>query len=138
MATRVPIPGVMRFAQWIGAVDRGGYRKVFQGQMPLLGGLGIAIPLALMAVTASIVGHAIVANWTWVAAQYPDHFDLLFAFANSRTDCLVLALGGAGIVVWGLWTIQKACARATNCSARSVSPYSFASAASVLPTSYNT
>lgn len=102
MATLVLIPGVMRFAQWIGAVDRGGYRKVFQGQMPLLGGLGIAIPLALMAVTASIVGHAIVANWTWVAAQYPDHFDLLFAFANSRTDCLVLALGGAGIVVLGI------------------------------------
>ena len=32
MSTMMLVPGVMRFAQWIGAVDRGGYRKVFQGQ----------------------------------------------------------------------------------------------------------
>lgn len=103
IATVVLIPGVMRFAQWIGAVDRGGYRKVFQGQMPLLGGLGIAIPLGILGIASAIAGYLIVGNWIWLAHTYatPD-FDLIFSFASVREECLVLSLGSIGILLLGI------------------------------------
>jgi len=43
-ATAVLTPVAMRLARLVGAVDRGGYRKVYEGNMPLLGGLAIALP----------------------------------------------------------------------------------------------
>ena len=96
MATMMLVPGVMRFAQWIGAVDRGGYRKVFQGQMPLLGGLGIAIPLIFLGIGSSLAGTLIVRYWPTVQEQFPDHWGLFMSFSRSRTDFLMLALGGMG------------------------------------------
>lgn len=103
MATVVLVPGVMRFAQWIGAVDRGGYRKVFQGQMPLLGGLGIAIPLGILGLASSVAGYLILGNWMWLAGEYsPQYFDLIFSFASIREECLVLTLGSVGILLLGI------------------------------------
>ncbi len=102
VATVVLIPGVMRFAQWIGAVDRGGYRKVFQGQMPLLGGLGIAIPLIVLGVGSSVAGSLIIANYPALIARFPENWGILYSFAGSRTDCLLLSLGGAAIVLLGI------------------------------------
>lgn len=43
-ATAVLTPLVMRLARRLGAVDSGGHRRVYQGSMPLLGGLGILVP----------------------------------------------------------------------------------------------
>lgn len=43
-ATGALTPVVMRLARAAGAVDRGGYRRVYEGTMPLLGGLGIILP----------------------------------------------------------------------------------------------
>jgi len=42
--TAVLTPYAMRLASCIGAVDLGGYRRLYRGEIPLLGGLAIAIP----------------------------------------------------------------------------------------------
>jgi len=101
-ATAALIPAVMRFARKIDAVDRGGYRKVFQGTMPLLGGLGIAVPLIVLGLAAGTAGHVIVGNWKWVYIHHKESFDLLFSFAGSRSKCITLAIGGIAVVVLGL------------------------------------
>ena len=101
-ATMVLTPAVMRFARKIGAVDRGGYRKVFQGEMPLLGGLGIAVPLLVLGFAAGTAGHVIVHNWRWIWIHHRESFDLLFSLAGRRNECMTLALGGTAIVVLGL------------------------------------
>jgi len=102
IATTALIPAVMRFARKIDAVDRGGYRKVFQGAMPLLGGLGIAVPLIVVGLAAGVAGHVIVSNWKWVYIHHKESFDLLFSFAGSRSESITLAIGGIAIVVLGL------------------------------------
>ena len=100
--TTVMMPGVMRFARLIDAVDRGGYRKVFEGAMPLLGGLGIAVPFITGAIASSAAGYYIIAHWDWVLERYPDHFNFLMNLATSRRDLLTIAIGGAGILALGL------------------------------------
>ena len=71
VVTAALIPLVMRLARRIDAVDRGGYRKVFQGAMPLLGGLGIAIPLVGLGFLGGAVGHLTILNdlWKWPLIQ---------------------------------------------------------------------
>lgn len=44
-ATACLMPLVMRLARRLGAVDSGGHRRVYAGSMPLLGGIGILVPL---------------------------------------------------------------------------------------------
>ena len=100
--TTVLVPIVVRFARRIEAVDRGGYRKFFQGAMPLLGGLGIAVPVVIVGVVATTAGHIIVANWKWFYINYSDSFSLLFSFADSRNDNMTIAIGGVAIVALGL------------------------------------
>lgn len=105
LATVVLIPLIMRLARRVGAVDRGGYRKVFEGAMPLLGGLGIALPLLLAGSLASAGGYLLLAgsNWKWLLQHYPEHFDFLYNLASyNRNDLLILVLGGVAILVLGL------------------------------------
>ncbi len=104
IATTALIPAVMRFARKIDAVDRGGYRKVYQGAMPLLGGLGIAVPLIVLGLAAAGAGHVIVIDrvWRWVNIHHKESFDPLFSLAGSRNECMTLALGGIAIVALGL------------------------------------
>ena len=102
IATAALTPAVMWFARRIGAVDRGGYRKVFQGDMPLLGGLGIAVPLMVLGLAAGTAGHVIIRNWQWVWNHHRESFDLLLSFAGSRKECMTLAIGGVAVVVLGL------------------------------------
>jgi UDP-GlcNAc:undecaprenyl-phosphate GlcNAc-1-phosphate transferase len=83
-------------------VDKGGYRKVFRGEIPLLGGLGIAIPLLVLGLAATAAGHLIVASWRWVYAHQPEHFDQLYSLAGDRNKFMVLTVGGAAIVALGL------------------------------------
>lgn len=101
-ATAALIPAVMWFARKVDAVDRGGYRKVFKGEMPLLGGLGIALPLIFLALASSLAGHFIVANWKWVYLHYEQYFDPLFSFAGTRRESLIVLAGGVGIILLGL------------------------------------
>jgi len=101
-STAALVPAVMRFARSIDAVDRGGYRKVFKGEMPLLGGLAIAVPAILLALVVSIAGHFIVRNWQWVWMNHRELFSPLFSLAGSRKQCLTFALGGAAILGLGL------------------------------------
>lgn len=101
-STAALAPAVMRFARSIDAVDRGGYRKVFKGEVPLLGGLAIAVPAILLALGVSIAGHLIVRNWQWVWLNHREWFSPLFSLAGSRKECLTLALGGAAILGLGL------------------------------------
>lgn len=102
IATAALTPAVMWFARWIGAVDRGGYRKVFQGEMPLLGGLGVAVPLMILALAAGTAGHVIICNWKWVWIHHRESFDLLLSLAGCRKECMTLAIGGVAVVVLGL------------------------------------
>jgi len=102
VATAILTPLVMRFARKIGAVDRGGYRKVFEGAMPLLGGLGIALPLIVMEIGVGVTGFFIVLNWKWLWIHHRDAFDFWFSLAGVRGDCLALAVGGIAIVALGL------------------------------------
>jgi UDP-N-acetylmuramyl pentapeptide phosphotransferase/UDP-N-acetylglucosamine-1-phosphate transferase len=101
------IPLVMRFARKIDAVDRGGYRKVFEGAMPLLGGLGVALPLVVLGIGGSVTGFLTVwgfdHNWVWVHTLLQDHLQPLWAFAQYRGDLMILTTGGLGILALGLW-----------------------------------
>ena len=101
-STAALVPVVMRFARSINAVDRGGYRKLFKGEVPLLGGLAIAVPVILLALVVSIAGHFIVRNWQWVWLNYREWFSPLFSLAGIRKQCLTLALGGAAILGLGV------------------------------------
>lgn len=102
LLTAALTPLAMRFARWVGAVDRGGYRKVYRGEMPLLGGLGVALPLVTLSLTAGISGHLIVHHWKWLWRNHREWFDLLFTLASNRGAWLTLAVGGVAIVVLGV------------------------------------
>jgi UDP-GlcNAc:undecaprenyl-phosphate GlcNAc-1-phosphate transferase len=95
------IPAVMRFARRIDAVDRGGFRKVFQGEMPLLGGLGVAIPLLTLCVFVGGLGHLVIRQWEWIWIHHRAWFDPLMDVASVRNDCLAIAAGGVAIVALG-------------------------------------
>lgn len=101
VATVVLIPFVMRFARRIDAVDRGGYRKVFEGAMPLLGGLGVALPLVGLGIASSMAGYWVVWNWQWLFLSYPDYFQSVYGLAQSRVDAIVLTVGGIAILLLG-------------------------------------
>ena len=102
MATTLLVPAVQRFARRIDAVDRGGYRKVFEGAMPLLGGLAIAIPLLLGGLVTAVAGYYIQTRWPVLFIQYPEYFSQLYTFAGYRGECLVLVTGGLAILALGL------------------------------------
>ncbi|NQU44175.1 undecaprenyl/decaprenyl-phosphate alpha-N-acetylglucosaminyl 1-phosphate transferase [bacterium] len=85
LATSLLTPLVTSFAHRIGAVDKGGYRKIFKGTMPLLGGLTIAIPF----VGVCVLGL----------------FKATFMFGTiqeMRWDLLSLVIGSAAIVGVGI------------------------------------
>ena len=107
LATVVLTPLVMRFARRIDAVDRGGFRKVFEGAMPLLGGLAVALPLMGLGMLASAAGYLTIwgLNWdvTWIRSILRDHLHPLMSLAQFRDDLLVLTLGGVVILALGLW-----------------------------------
>ncbi len=42
-------PWVMAFAEWLGGIEGGGYRKIHQSPTPLLGGLAVSIPFVAVA-----------------------------------------------------------------------------------------
>jgi len=102
LATTVLTPLVMRFARRVDAVDRGGYRKVFEGAMPLLGGLAIAAPIILLGLAAAISGYVIIGHWKWIYLHHKEFFSPLLSVAGRRNDCMTLAIGGIAIVALGL------------------------------------
>lgn len=101
IATGFLVPAVARLARRIDAVDRGGYRKVFEGAMPLLGGLAVAVPLLMVGLAGALAGHFVIARWEWLS-QYPAYFSPIYTFAGYRGNCLTLTLGGLGIIALGL------------------------------------
>ena len=103
LITAALTPLVMRLARRIGAVDRGGYRRVYQGVMPLLGGLGIAIPIVGLCAGSYAVGALIVSQWKWLATHAShESFNSLFAFAQMRQEFALLAVGSAVILALGV------------------------------------
>lgn len=102
VATVLLTPGVMRFARLVGAVDRGGYRKIFEGAMPLLGGLGVAIPFIFGSLACSVLGFIVIANWSTFFSAYPDHFNTLMTLAGYREDLIAIAIGGLAILAVGI------------------------------------
>lgn len=96
------VPAAVRLAWRIGAVDRGGYRKMSKGAIPLLGGLAVGLPLLFVSLLSGIAGFLIVGNWKWLWLNYRDWFDTLFDLASNRSECLTFAVGGAAILLLGL------------------------------------
>lgn len=79
-------PFVITLARRLGAVDSGGHRKIYQGSMPLLGGLGIMIP--------------------FVAVCFLGSFTELGMFAQTsamKTQFLALGLGAIAITALGVF-----------------------------------
>jgi len=85
VATGILTPAVMQLARTVGALDQGGYRKVYKGSMPLLGGLAIALPF----LGVCILGMA-------------GPTAMLQAIAGGKLDLAFLALGCAVIVGLGV------------------------------------
>lgn len=106
--TAVLTPGVMWFARKVGAVDEGGYRKVYKGQMPLLGGLAIALPFFLMCAVGVFAGFLSVEEQRgaislgWLTRIGSDAVAPLARFAEMRLSLFVLAVGGMAIVALGV------------------------------------
>ena len=101
-ATLLFTPVVIRLARRTGAVDRGGYRKVFRGEMPLLGGLAVAAPLIGLSSVSAVLGHMVIRNWQWAFVNYREPWELMLSLASVRNECMTLAIGGVAIVVLGL------------------------------------
>jgi UDP-GlcNAc:undecaprenyl-phosphate GlcNAc-1-phosphate transferase len=102
LATVLLTPVAMRIARSIGAVDQGGYRKISRGGIPVLGGLGIAVPLLTIGLLTGIAGHFVIRNWEWLWQHHRGSFNFLFTLAGSRSDCITLCVGGTLILALGL------------------------------------
>ena len=85
LATVLLTPLAMWLARAIGAINRGGYRKVYQGSMPLLGGLAVAVPFLAVCMLA-ILGPT----------------SMLQSIRGGRLDLAILATGCAVIVGLGV------------------------------------
>ena len=110
-ATAILTPFVMRLARRVGAVDEGGYRRVFEGSMPLLGGLGVAVPLLTLCALVSGAGYILVGEEyiRWIVRHYPQWFSAFMELVTMRGQLAVLVIGGTlilalGVVddIWGL------------------------------------
>lgn len=85
-ATAALTPLVMLLARRLGAVDSGGHRKIYEGSMPLLGGLALLIPF---------VGFCLLASLGRIG---------LFGQTESmRTEFLMIGLGGIAIAALGVF-----------------------------------
>lgn len=103
-ATTLLVPPVMKLARRVGAVDRGGYRKVYAGDaMPLLGGLSIAVPVIFTCAAASVVGLWSIRHWEWICVNHRDLLSPALSLAVFRKEFMALALGGTAIVVLGVY-----------------------------------
>ncbi len=104
--TAVLTPLVKRLARKTGAIDRGGYRRISMANVPLLGGLGIAVPVLFFYICFGLAGSLIVRNWEFIYRIDRDWLDPLMNFAYGRSyfshNFLILALGGIAILVLGL------------------------------------
>jgi UDP-GlcNAc:undecaprenyl-phosphate GlcNAc-1-phosphate transferase len=79
-------PLVTRLAAWTGAIDRPDhFRRIHQGSIPRLGGLGIAVGLAAAILPA--VGGGLIVGWGPIAAWLLREWPILVAVA------IVLGLG---------------------------------------------
>lgn len=85
LGTLLLTPLVMRLARRIGAIDHGGFRKINSRQVPLIGGLAIALPM---------LGVCLLALLHW-----PPFSAIPGAYAN---DLLLLATGGLIITSLGM------------------------------------
>jgi len=104
--TVVLIRPVIFLARRIGAVDRGGYRRVNQRGAPLLGGLSIGLPLIAVSFLLSAAGSLIIGNWELIYRLNREWLDPFMTFASDRErfsgSFLVLSIGGIAILGLGL------------------------------------
>lgn len=85
VGTGVLTPVVIRFARKLGAVDRGGYRKVYQGAMPLLGGVAVAIPFLAVCILGILRPTA-----------------MLRTIGEGRADLAILMIGCTIVLALGI------------------------------------
>lgn len=106
LLTAILTPRIKKLARKLGAIDRGGYRRVSRTDVPLLGGMGIAIPIILLYICFGLAGYAIIGNWETVYRFNRNWFSPLMDFAVHRGyfshNFIILAVGGAAILVLGI------------------------------------
>jgi len=89
LITALLTPRVIRLARWLGAVDVGGYRKQYRGEIPLLGGLAVAVPFAMVCLYLSM-------DTSLVADRGPRYF------LSMAVACTAMALLGAADDIYHL------------------------------------
>lgn len=106
LITAILTPLVIRLARKVGAIDRGGYRRSFSGDIPLLGGLGIAAPVTVIYLIFGLAGTLIVTYWEFIFRINQDWLDPLMNYASGRSEyCssfIVMTVGGLAILFLGL------------------------------------
>ncbi|MFH1037835.1 MAG: MraY family glycosyltransferase [PVC group bacterium] len=104
--TAAMTPLIKLLARKTGAIDRGGYRRVSWSEVPLLGGLGISVPVLVFYVCSGLAGSLIVRNWELIYRLNPSWLDPLMSFAFGRASFsrsfIILAAGGIAILALGL------------------------------------
>lgn len=95
-------PCVKWFAHRIGAVDKGGHRKVFQGAMPLLGGLAVGAPFVAICAVAAVGGWFGSTHFEQLYRLSPRWFNPLYELAVQYRNFAVLALGATVIMLVGI------------------------------------
>jgi UDP-GlcNAc:undecaprenyl-phosphate/decaprenyl-phosphate GlcNAc-1-phosphate transferase len=101
-ATLLLTPAVMALARRKGVVDSGGHRRIHQKPIPLMGGLAIASPFLLLCALGAAAGYFAFHHWQWLFRRDPRLFQFMFSVAEMRDTLLLIALGGAGIVMLGV------------------------------------
>lgn len=106
LLTAAITPLIIRRARKMGAIDRGGYRRNKEGFIPLLGGLGIALPFTLLGLALAGSGAVIVRNWRWIYHAHPAWLNPALDLAAERDifspNFMVLVLGGVLIAGLGV------------------------------------
>lgn len=102
LATIVLTRVAVRLAHRIGAVDRGGYRRINNRPIPRMGGFGVAAPICLLFIILSAATYLGVRHWQVAYRHSEALFQFVLSVGQVRRDLFVLAIGSAFIVALGV------------------------------------
>ena len=103
LLTTLLTPLVMKFAHRVGAVDSGGFRKIYEGAMPLLGGLAIGTTFIFLGLIFSTIGFLNINFDLWKHDFIRDNLNVFMGISLLRYDIAVLIFGSIGICALGLY-----------------------------------
>jgi N-acetylglucosaminyldiphosphoundecaprenol N-acetyl-beta-D-mannosaminyltransferase len=101
VVTTVTTPLVMRFAAWIGAVNRIGSRRMHRGPIPLMGGLSVAAPFLGLCLGLALVLWLREAMPIWVTDRITLPRGVIGLLAAVRHEFGPLAVASALVLILG-------------------------------------